>query len=134
MKPLRIAFALLAILLVVGVIVVVSSQTNLLVTTRTEEFTTTTTALITVTSIVNNTITVSALGNVELAGNCTAVSVFVPDTSAAGVNGTQTYSNTSYSTSLYVNSTASYVIRTTSYDLNDRPSDRYTITVCTYQP
>jgi hypothetical protein len=51
MKPVRkIAFALLAILLVVGVIAVVSSQTNLLVTTRTDRFTTTTTSFVTVTS------------------------------------------------------------------------------------
>jgi hypothetical protein len=126
---------LLAIALVIGAIVAFSYETNSSVTTtRTEEFTTTTTSLITVTSTVNNTITISVVGDVELAGNCTAVGVFVPDTSSAGINGTQTYSNTSYSTSIYVNATGSYVIRTTSYNLNDLPSTRYTVTVRTYQP
>jgi hypothetical protein len=135
MKVARLVVALLAIALVIGAIVAFSYETNnSATTTRTEEFTTTTTSLITVTSTVDNTITVSVVGSVELAGNCTAVGVFVPDTSSAGVNETQTYSNSTYSTSIYVNATGSYVIRTTSYDLNDLPSTRYTVTVCTYQP
>jgi hypothetical protein len=136
MKPVRIASALLAILLVVGVIVVVSSQTNLLVTTRTDRFTTTAISFVTVTSILNHTTTLSIYGNVELPGNCTAVSYFSPDTVSSGATTatTDTISSTNYSTFIHVNATASYAITATSYDLNDFPSEGWTVTVCTYQP
>jgi hypothetical protein len=135
MKPARVAIAILAIALVIGVIAVISYQTNDTMTiTHTEEFTTTSTSLITITSVVNKTTTtaISILGNVELTGNCTAVGVFIPDTSSAGVNQTQTYGNTTYSTTTYVNSTGWYVIRTTTYDSQDLPSERYTVTACTF--
>jgi hypothetical protein len=128
-----VAVALLAIALVVGVLVAVSYQTNNTVTTtHTEEFTTTSTSLVTTTSVVNRTTTVSILGNVELTGSCTAVGVFVPDTTSAGVNETGTYGNTTYSTTTYVNTTGWYVIRTTTYDSQDLPSERYTVTACTF--
>jgi hypothetical protein len=134
MKPVRIASALLAILLVVGVIVAVSSQTNLLVTTRTDRFTTT--SFVIVTSILNHTTALSIYGNVELPGNCTAVSYFSPDTVSSGATTatTDTISSTNYSTFIHVNATASYAITATSYDLNDFPSEGWTVTVCTYQP
>ena len=81
MKPVRIAFALLAILLVVGALATVSSETNLLVTTRPDR--STTTSFLTVTTILDDTTTVSDYGNVELTGNCTAARYFIPDTVSA---------------------------------------------------
>jgi len=119
--------------LVVGAAAVVSFETNrVMTTTSTKEFTTTTTSLITVTSVVNSTTTVLVLGKVELTGNCTAVGVFIPDTSSYGVNETQTYGYTTYSTTTYVSSTGWYVIRTTTYYSQDLPSVRYTVTACTF--
>jgi hypothetical protein len=129
----RVAVALLATALVVGVIIAVSYQTNNSVTTtHTEEFTATTTSVITVTNVVNRTTTLSILGNVELTGSCTAVSVFIPDTSSAGVNETGTYGSTTYTTTTYVNTTGWYVIKTTTFDSQDLPSERYTVTACTF--
>ena len=152
MKPVRIAFVLLVILLVVGALVAVSSETNLLVTTRTDRFTTT--SFLTITSILNHTTTVSVYGNVELTGYCTAARYFIPDTSSAApstvtftsgnatsysVTYTTVYQNSTigtstYSASTFANNTTILVITTTSYNLNDRPSDGWTVTVCTYQP
>jgi hypothetical protein len=129
----RVAVALLAIALVVGVIIAVSYETNNSVTTtHTEEFTATTTSIITVTNVVNKTTTLSVLGNVELTGSCTAVGVFIPDTSSAGVNETGTYGGTTYTTTTYVNTTGWYVIKTTTFDSQDLPSERYTVTECTF--
>jgi hypothetical protein len=151
MKLIRLALVFLAIGLVVGTIFIVESERSLYVVTSTESFTTTTvitnTSLLTLTSVVNSTRTISILGNVELSGNCTASTYFVPDTiqvTATSTSGTLTVYSTEYqnstvgtstfSTSTYVNSTASYIVTTTSYDLNDRPSNGWTVTVCTYEP
>ncbi len=73
---------------------------------------------------------------VQLTGNCTAVTYFSPDTvsSPATTATTDTIGSTTYSTYTVVNSTAIYVVTTTSYDLGDRPSDGWTVTVCTFQP
>jgi hypothetical protein len=154
MKSVRIASALLAILLVVGVVAVVSSQTNLLVTTRTDRFTAMTTSFVTVTSILNHTTTVSVYENVEMTGNCTAASYFLPDTVSAApstatftsgkvtsysVTYTTVYQNSTigtetYSASTFVNDTITLVVTTTSTDPNYFPSDRWTATVCTFIP
>jgi hypothetical protein len=139
-KLVRLAFVFLAIGLVVGVIFVVDSERNLYVVTSTESFTTTTvittTSLLTLTSVVNSTRTISIVGNVELTGSCMATSYFSPDTVSSPETAptTDTLSYTTYSASTYVNSTGIYVVTTTSYDLNDRPSNGWTVTVCTYQP
>jgi len=155
MKPVRkIAFALLAILLVVGVIVVVSSQTNLLVTTRTDRFTTTATSFVTVTSVLNHTTTVSVYENVEMMGNCTAVSYFLGDMQTEyATNSTVTQGNSTsytlvitsvhsatvqtigtkaYTTTAYANGTSVIITTSTLYDPNAAPSSGWTVTICTY--
>src|ERR1700722_5514798 len=156
MKPVRIAFSFVAILLIVGVIAVVSSQTSLLVTTRTEELTTTTTSLMTVTSIVNHTTTVSVYENIRVVGNCTAVSYDVPDTVEVYMTNvtitsgnttmysisegppiypsTGTYGATRYTTSSYANQTSIFVVTSTSTDLGAAPSSGWTVFVCSYRP
>jgi hypothetical protein len=152
MKPVRIAFVLLVILLVVGALVAVSSETNLLVTTRTDRFTTT--SFLTITSILNHTTTVSVYGNVELTGYCTAAHYFIPDTISAApstvtftsgnatsysVTYTTVYQNSTvgtetYSASTFVNDTITLVVTTTSTNPNYFPSDWWTVTVCTFAP
>ena len=144
----------MAVALIVGAVAVLSYQSNVSTITSTEQFTRTTTTTITVTSILNRTTMVSVYGNVKLTGDCTAASYFVPDTvevapstvtSTSGsitsysVTYTTVYQNSTigtstYSASTFANGTTILVITTTSYDLNDRPSDGWTVTVCTYQP
>lgn len=144
----------MATALVIGAVAIVAYQSNVRTTTSTERFTSTTTTTITVTSILNHTTTVSVYGSVKLTGDCTATSYFVPDTveespstitSTSGsvtsysVTYTTVYQNSTIGTSTYsastlVNDTTILMITTTSYDLNDRPSDGWTVTVCSYQP
>jgi len=157
MKLTRIALGVMATLLVVGVIVVVSSETGLFATTHTERFTGTTTPVMTLTSVVNNTTTVTINENVQINGTCTAVSYIIPDTEKVSLTtvtvtsgtsttyyvstitishaGETTLGTTTYSTFTHVAiSNVGYVVTTTSQDLNDIPSDGWTVTVCTYQP
>jgi len=126
----RTATALIAAALVAGVIAVLSLGTNRLVTTSTEWFTTTSTDLVTSTIVVNHRTTVSVYENVEMVGSCTAVSYFAPDTSSYGVNQTATIGTTTYPTSTYVNNTVGYAMTSTSQNLGDRPSDGWTVTIC----
>ena len=150
----RAGATLLTMALVVGAVAVVAYQSTVSTTTSTERFTSTTTATITITSILNHTTTVSVYGSVKLTGDCTAASYFVPDTvevapstitSTSGsitsysVTYTTVYQNSTigtstYSASTFANNTTILVITTTSYNLNDRPSDGWTVMVCTYQP
>ena len=156
MKLTRIALGVLATLLVVGVIVVVSSETGLFATTHTERFTGTTTPVMTLTSVVNNTTTVTINENVQINGTCTAVSYIIPDTEevslttvtmTSGTNttyfvntvtishaGETTLGTTTYSTSTYANNTGVYTMTSTSDNLNDIPSNGWTVTTCTFTP
>jgi hypothetical protein len=95
--------------------------------------------------------------NVRVNGTCTAVSYIIPDTEevslttvtvTSGTNTTYSVSTvtishaaettlgtTTYSTFTNVAmSNVGYVVTTTSQDLNDIPSDGWTVAVCTYQP
>ena len=48
--------------------------------------------------------------------------------------GETTLGTTTYSTSTYGNDTAVYTTTNTSYNLNDIPSDGWTVTTCTFSP
>ncbi len=140
--------------LVVGAAAIGSYESGLRTTTSTERFTSTTTSTITVTTIVNHTTALSVYENVELIGECTAASYFVPDTvevapstmtttsgsvTSYSVTYTTVYHNSTigtstYSASTFVNGTTTLVVTATSDDLNDRPSDGWTVTICTYHP
>jgi hypothetical protein len=156
MKAVRVVLTLLSILLVMGTIVVFASKTDLFVTIHTERFTTTTTATVTITTIINDTTTTSVYENVQVIGNCTAVSYFLPDTVEQLVTDvTITSGNTTthsisfgstirattttlgtriYTVTSYANNTSIFTVTSESDDLSDIPSDGWTNTICTYQP
>jgi hypothetical protein len=99
--------------------------------------------------------TKTVLVNTALVGTCGAVSYFVPDTleevsaNVTVTSGTSTmvYENVSvseagtttvgtynYSTSSYGNLTGYSTTTSTSDNLNERPSDGWSVIVCTYHP
>jgi hypothetical protein len=102
------------------------------------------------------TYTTTVYENLEMVGNCTAVSYIIPDTEqvsitnvtvVSGTNttysastvtishaGETTLGSTTYSTSTYANDTAVYTITSTSQNSNDIPSDGWTVTTCTLIP
>ena len=111
------------------------------------------------TSYVNSTTTytTTVYENVEMTGTCTAVSYIIPDTeevslttvtSVTGTNTTYSVSTvtishasettlgtTTYSTSTYAAiGNVGYVVTTTSQDLNDIPSNGWTVTTCAFTP
>ena len=110
------------------------------------------------TSYVNSTTTYTTTiyKNVEMVGTCTAVSYIIPDTEevslttvtmTSGTNttysvstvtishaGETTLGTTTYSTSTYANNTGVYTMTSTSDNLNDIPSNGWTVTTCTFAP
>ena len=102
------------------------------------------------------TYTTTVFKNVEMVGNCTAVSYLIPDTVVVTFTnvtvtsgGSTTYSEgtvtvstagettlgtTTYATSTYANSTAAYSMTSTSVDTNEIPSNGWTVTVCAFAP
>jgi hypothetical protein len=110
------------------------------------------------TSYVNSTTTYTTTiyKNVEMVGTCTAVSYIIPDTEevslttvtmTSGTNttyfvntvtishaGETTLGTTTYSTSTYANNTGVYTMTSTSDNLNDIPSNGWTVTTCTFTP
>jgi hypothetical protein len=110
------------------------------------------------TSYVNSTTTytTTVYKNVEMVGTCTAVSYIIPDTEevsttnvtvTSGTNtmysvstvtishaGETTLGTTTYSTSTFGNNTAVYTATSTSDNLNDIPSDGWTVTTCAFTP
>ena len=102
------------------------------------------------------TYTTSIYKNVQMTETCTAVSYIIPDTEevsitnvtvTSGTNTTYSLSTvtvshaaettlgtTTYSTSTYGNNTSVYTITSTSDNLNDIPSNGWTVTTCTFTP
>ena len=101
------------------------------------------------------TYTTTIYKNVQMTGTCTAVSYFIPDTMAVSITnvtvtsgtstsyyqssvtlsgGETTLGTTTYSTSTYGNGTTVYTTTSTSQNLNDIPSNGWTVTTCTFSP
>jgi uncharacterized membrane protein YuzA (DUF378 family) len=102
------------------------------------------------------TYTTTVYKNVEMVGTCTAVSYIIPDYGEVSVTnvtvtsgtattyslstitvspaGETTLGTTKYSTSTYENNTAIYTTTSTSQNLNDIPSNGWTVTTCTFAP
>jgi hypothetical protein len=102
------------------------------------------------------TYTTTVYKNVEMVGTCAAVSYIIPDTEEVSITnvtvssgtattyslstitvsraGETTLATTTYSTSTYENNTTVYTTTTTSQNLNDIPSNGWTVTTCTFAP
>jgi len=82
------------------------------------------------TSYINNTKTLTTtIYRVELTGTCTAVSYFLPDTTASTTPSVTTLGTTTYSTSIYGNVTTTYTSVSTSPGF-----DAWTVTTCILSP